>query len=139
MNYGFTDRVRKVLASARDEADRLRHDYVGTEHILLGLLKEPESGATAILSRLGVDVGEVRRRAADALRTGNSIMAMSELPYTPGGKKVLEAAMAEVRDLGLFDVGTEHLLVGLVSVRGEFASGLLGSLGITPDNVRAQL
>ena len=93
MNYGFTERVRKALARAREEAFRLNHDYLGDGHILLGLLKEPEGRAVSVLSGLGVDALEALQRVEGSLSAGTSTISAGELPYTEGGKKVLEGAM----------------------------------------------
>ncbi len=114
MNYNFTDRVRKVLALAREEAIRLQHDYVGTEHILLGLIREGEGVAAAVLSNLAADLDELHRLVEENVRRGKSASNIPELPYTSRAKKVLEYGMAEARDLNHSYVGTEHLLLGLL-------------------------
>ena len=82
MNYNFTDRVRKVLAMAREEAIRLQHDYVGTEHILLGLIREGEGVAAAVLANLNVDLEQVHERVEESVREGKATIALGELPYT---------------------------------------------------------
>lgn len=97
MNYNFTDRVRKVLAMAREEAIRLQHDYVGTEHILLGLIREGEGVAAAVLMNLSVDLEQIHERIEESVRKGKATIALGELPYTSRAKKVLEYAMAEDR------------------------------------------
>ena len=114
MNYNFTDRVRKVLAMAREEAIRLQHDYVGTEHILLGLIREGEGVAAAVLNNLAVDLEQVQEKVEKTVRRGKATIALGELPYTSRAKKVLEFAMAEARELNHSYVGTEHLLLGLL-------------------------
>ena len=114
MNYNFTDRVRKVLAMAREEAIRLQHDYVGTEHILLGLIREGEGVAAAVLMNLNVDLEQIHERIEESVRKGKATIALGELPYTSRAKKVLEYAMAEARELNHSYVGTEHLLLGLL-------------------------
>ena len=114
MNYNFTDRVRKVLAMAREEAIRLQHDYVGTEHILLGLIREGEGVAAAVLTNLSVDLEQVQEQIEESVRRGKATIALGELPYTSRAKKVLEFAMAEARELNHSYVGTEHLLLGLL-------------------------
>ncbi len=116
MNYNFTDRVRKVLAMAREEAIRLQHDYVGTEHILLGLIREGEGVAAAVLANLAADLDELGRLVEDNVRRGKSASTLGELPYTSRAKKVLEFAMAEARELNHSYVGTEHLLLGLLRI-----------------------
>ena len=114
--YNFTERVRKVLAMAREEAARLHHEYVGTEHILLGLIREGEGVAAAVLQNLSVDLEEVTQKIEDTVKKGKAAQATGpDLPYTSRAKKVLELAMAEARDLNHSYVGTEHLLLGLVA------------------------
>jgi len=114
--YNFTERVRKVLAMAREEASRLHHEYVGTEHILLGLIREGEGVAATVLQNLNVDLDEIQQKIEETVKKGKAPQA-SDLPYTSRAKKVLELAMAEARDLSHSYVGTEHLLLGLL--RGE--------------------
>lgn len=138
MNYNFTDRVRKVLAMAREEAIRLRHDYVGTEHILLGLLREGEGVAAAVLMNLGVDLEQIQERVEEAVQKGKATVALGELPYTSRAKKVLEYAMAEARELNHSYVGTEHLLLGLVREEKGIAAQVLNSLGVSLDEARSQ-
>ncbi len=138
MNYNFTDRVRKVLAMAREEAIRLQHDYVGTEHILLGLIREGEGVAAAVLTNLSVDLDQVHERVEDAVRKGKATIALGELPYTSRAKKVLEFAMAEARELNHSYVGTEHLLLGLLREERGIAAQVLNSLGVTLEEARAE-
>jgi len=138
MNYNFTDRVRKVLAMAREEAIRLQHDYVGTEHILLGLIREGEGVAAAVLMNLNVDLEQVHERIEESVRKGKATIALGELPYTSRAKKVLEYAMAEARDLNHSYVGTEHLLLGLLREEKGIAAQVLNSLGVTLEDARAE-
>jgi ATP-dependent Clp protease ATP-binding subunit ClpC len=138
MNYNFTDRVRKVLALAREEAIRLQHDYVGTEHILLGLIREGEGVAAAVLANLAADLDELHRLVEENVRRGKSASNIPELPYTSRAKKVLEYAMAEARDLSHSYVGTEHLLLGLLREEKGLAAKVLGELGITLEEARAE-
>jgi ATP-dependent Clp protease ATP-binding subunit ClpC len=138
MNYNFTDRVRKVLAMAREEAIRLQHDYVGTEHILLGLIREGEGVAAAVLSNMTVDLDQVHERVEDSVRKGKATIALGELPYTSRAKKVLEFAMAEARDFNHSYVGTEHLLLGLLREEKGIAAQVLNSLGVTLEEARAE-
>ena len=133
MNYNFTDRVRKVLAMAREEAIRLQHDYVGTEHILLGLIREGEGVAAAVLTNLNVDLDQIHERVEESVRKGKATIALGELPYTSRAKKVLEFAMAEARDFNHSYVGTEHLLLGLLREEKGIAAQVLNSLGVTLD------
>jgi ATP-dependent Clp protease ATP-binding subunit ClpC len=138
MNYNFTDRVRKVLAMAREEAIRLQHDYVGTEHILLGLIREGEGVAAAVLTNLNVDLEQIHERIEEAVRKGKATIALGELPYTSRAKKVLEYAMAEARELNHSYVGTEHLLLGLLREEKGIAAQVLNSLGVTLEDARAE-
>jgi ATP-dependent Clp protease ATP-binding subunit ClpC len=138
MNYNFTDRVRKVLAMAREEAIRLQHDYVGTEHILLGLIREGEGVAAAVLTNLNVDLDQIHERVEESVRKGKATIALGELPYTSRAKKVLEFAMAEARDFSHSYVGTEHLLLGLLREEKGIAAQVLNSLGVTLEEARAE-
>jgi ATP-dependent Clp protease ATP-binding subunit ClpC len=138
MNYNFTDRVRKVLAMARDEAIRLQHDYVGTEHILLGLIREGEGVAAAVLTNLSADLDQIHDQIEESVKKGKATIALGELPYTSRAKKVLEFAMAEARELNHSYVGTEHLLLGLLREEKGIAAQVLNSLGITLEEARAE-
>jgi ATP-dependent Clp protease ATP-binding subunit ClpC len=138
MNYNFTDRVRKVLAMARDEAIRLQHDYVGTEHILLGLIREGEGVAAAVLTNLSADLDQIHERIEESVKPGKATIALGELPYTSRAKKVLEFAMAEARELNHSYVGTEHLLLGLLREEKGIAAQVLNSLGISLEEARAE-
>lgn len=138
MNYNFTDRVRKVLAMAREEAIRLQHDYVGTEHILLGLIREGEGVAAAVLTNLNVDLDQIHESVDASVRKGKATIALGELPYTSRAKKVLEFAMAEARDCNHSYVGTEHLLLGLLREEKGIAAQVLNSLGVTLEEARGE-
>jgi len=138
MNYNFTDRVRKVLTLAREEANRLQHDYVGTEHILLGLIREGEGVAAAVLMNLNVDLDQVQERTEEQVRKGKAGIQAGELPYTSRAKKVLEFAVAEARELSHSYVGTEHLLLGLLREEKGVAAQVLESLGVTLEAAREQ-
>ncbi len=138
MNYNFTERVRKVLSMARQEAIRLQHDYVGTEHILLGLIREGEGVAAHVLGNLSVDLDRIHERVEESVRKGKATIALGELPYTSPAKKVLEFAMAEARELNHSYVGTEHLLLGLLRESKGIAAQVLNSLGVTIEEARAE-
>jgi ATP-dependent Clp protease ATP-binding subunit ClpC len=128
--YNFTERVRSVLTMAREEAARLHHEYVGTEHILLGLIREGEGVAAAVLQSLRVDVAEVRRKLEATIGTGKAAQATGpDLPYTSRAKKVLELAMAEARELNHSYVGTEHLLLGLLAEEKGIGAQVLSDVG----------
>ena len=138
MNYNFTERVRKVLSMARQEATRLQHDYVGTEHILLGLVREGEGVAAHVLGSLGVGIERIHERIEGAVRKGKATIALGELPYTSPAKKVLEFAVAEARELNHSYVGTEHLLLGLLRESKGIAAQVLNALGATIEDARAE-
>ncbi|HCK60654.1 MAG TPA: NDP-hexose 4-ketoreductase, partial [Gemmatimonadetes bacterium] len=138
MNYNFTDRVRKVLAMAREEAIRLQHDYVGTEHLLLGLIREGEGVAAVVLQHLSVDLDQIHEGVEESVREGKATIALGELPYTSRAKKVLEFAMTEARDFNHSYVGTEHLLLGLLREEKGIAAQVLNSLGVTLDEARSE-
>ena len=138
MNYNFTDRVRKVLAMAREEAIRLQHDYVGTEHILLGLIREGEGVAAAVLTNLNIDLDQIHEQVEESVKKGKATIALGELPYTSRAKKVLEFAMAEARELSHSYVGTEHLLLGLLREEKGIAAQVLNSLGIGMEEARSE-
>ena len=138
MNYNFTERVRKVLSMARQEAIRLQHDYVGTEHILLGLIREGEGVAAHVLGNLNVDLDQIHERVDESVRRGKATIALGELPYTNPAKKVLEFAMAEARELNHSYVGTEHLLLGLLRESKGIAAQVLNSLGVTIEEARSE-
>ncbi|HUF67921.1 MAG TPA: Clp protease N-terminal domain-containing protein [Longimicrobiales bacterium] len=139
MRYDFADETRKMLAVAREEAAGLGHDYVGTEHVLLGLLRS-STGVGAVLDRLGMERGKVRERVLGVVRRGHSKLALSaELPYTSRAKKVLEFAMAEARDPTPAPVGWEHMLLGLLREEKGIAAQVLTSLGATLERTRAAI
>src|SRR5688572_12900747 len=123
---------------AREEAIRLQHDYVGTEHILLGLIREGEGVAAAVLMNLNVDLEQIHERIEESVRKGKATIALGELPYTSRAKKVLEYAMAEARELNHSYVGTEHLLLGLLREEKGIAAQVLNSLGVTLEEARAE-
>jgi ATP-dependent Clp protease ATP-binding subunit ClpC len=137
--YNFTERVRKVLAMAREEAARLHHEYVGTEHILLGLIKEGEGVAAAVLQSLNVDLEDIQQKIEDTVKKGKAAQATGpDLPYTSRAKKVLELAMSEARELNHSYVGTEHLLLGLLREEKGIAAQVLTDSGVNLDAARAE-
>lgn len=137
--YNFTEQVRKVLALTRDEALRLRHEYVGTEHILLGLIRDDEGVAGAVLQNLNVDANEIRRRIEHTVKKGKSAPpAGPDLPYTSRAKIALELATTEARELNHGYVGTEHLLLGLLREERGIAAQILVGAGVNLDAVRAE-
>jgi ATP-dependent Clp protease ATP-binding subunit ClpC len=137
--YNFTDRVRKVLQMAREEAARLHHEYVGTEHILLGLIREGEGVAAAVLTNLNVDLEEIQQKIEETVKKGKASSAPGpDLPYTSRAKKVLELAMTEARELNHSYVGTEHLLLGLLREEKGIAAQVLTDAGVTLEQSRAE-
>jgi ATP-dependent Clp protease ATP-binding subunit ClpC len=137
--YNFTERVRKVLAMAREEAARLHHEYVGTEHILLGLIREGEGVAAAVLQNLSVDLDEVQQKIEETVKKGKSAQTTGpDLPYTSRAKKVLELAMSEARELNHSYVGTEHLLLGLLREEKGIAAQVLTDAGVNLEAARAE-
>jgi DNA-binding transcriptional regulator YhcF (GntR family) len=138
MNYNFTDRVRKVLAMAREEAIRLQHDYVGTEHLLLGLIREGGGVAAKVLKSLDAEPKQVGERIEESVRRGNATITLGELPYTSRAKKVLSFAMDEARLMNHSYVGTEHLLLGLLREEKGIAAQVLNQLGVTLEGARQE-
>jgi ATP-dependent Clp protease ATP-binding subunit ClpC len=137
--YNFTERVRKVLAMAREEAARLHHEYVGTEHILLGLIREGEGVAAAVLQNLSVDLDEIQQKIEETVKKGKAAQTTGpDLPYTSRAKKVLELAMSEARELNHSYVGTEHLLLGLVREEKGIAAQVLTDAGVNLDAARTE-
>jgi len=137
--YNFTERVRKVLAMAREEAARLHHEYVGTEHILLALVREGEGVASTVLQNLSVDLDEVQQKVEDIVKKGRASHTTGpDLPYTSRAKKVLELAMSEARELSHSYVGTEHLLLGVIAEDKGIGSQVLQSQGVTLERARAE-
>src|SRR5215475_7290859 len=137
--YNFTERVRKVLAMAREEAARLHHEYVGTEHILLGLIREGEGVAAAVLQNLSVDLDEIQQKIEETVKKGKAAQTTGpDLPYTSRAKKVLELAMSEARELNHSYVGTEHLLLGLLREEKGIAAQVLTDAGVNLEAARAE-
>src|SRR5258706_289407 len=137
--YNFTDRVRKVLQMAREEAARLHHEYVGTEHILLGLIREGEGVAAAVLTNLNDDLEEIQQKIEETVKKGKAAAAAGpDLPYTSRAKKVLELAMSEARELNHSYVGTEHLLLGLLREEKGIAAQVLTDAGVNLEQARAE-
>jgi len=137
--YNFTDRVRKVLQMAREEAARLHHEYVGTEHILLGILREGEGVAAAALTNLNVDFEEVTAAVNDTVKQGKYSATGPDLPYTSRAKKILEFSMSEARELNHPYVGTEHLLLGVIREEKGIGAQALKDVGITLEIARAEV
>jgi DNA-binding transcriptional regulator YhcF (GntR family) len=133
----FTDRGRRVLAMAREEAVRLHHDYIGSEHILLGLIRDARSEAVRILRELGVSPEAVRTSVRETVRAGKAVAREGELPYTSHAREVLEYARGLAADAGVEYVGTEHILAGLLAERDGIAARILSEHGATLEEVTA--
>ncbi|MFO8013011.1 MAG: ATP-dependent Clp protease ATP-binding subunit [Phycisphaerae bacterium] len=135
----FTDRARKVMALANQEAQRFNHEYVGTEHVLLGLVKEGQGVAANVLHNLSVDLKKIRLEVEKIVKSGPAMVTMGKLPQTPRAKKVIEFAIEEARNLGHNYVGTEHLLLGLLREHDGVAAQVLMNLGLKLDEVRSEV
>ena len=138
--YNFTERTRKVLALAREESAHLRHEYVGTEHILLGLIDEGDGVAATVLQNLHVDLDDLKFRIEQIVQKGALGKTTGpDLPYTSRAKKVLELSMSHARNLHHSYVGTEHLLLGILAEQKGIAAQVLNDQGITLDNASAEI
>lgn len=137
--YNFTERVRKVLMLAREEAIGLRHEYVGTEHILLGLVGEGGGVGFAVLQNADIDEAKVRDAVLATVQPGKATPIGPDLPYTSRAKKSLELAMSAARQLNHSYVGTEHLLLGVIEEERGIAAQVLGSFGITAGGARTEV
>ena len=135
----FTDRARKVMALARKEAQRFSHDFIGTEHILLGLVQEGSGVAANVLKNLDVDSAKIRAEIERQVQSGHSIVHMGQLPFTPRAKKVLELCQEAAKELGHGYIGTEHLLLGLIREEQGVAASVLRDLGLQLDDVRTEV
>src|SRR5579871_517907 len=133
----FTERARKVLSLAQEEAQRFNHNYIGTEHLLLGLVREGDGVAAKVLSNLGVELNKVRSAVEFIIGRGDRIV-LGDIGLTPRAKKVIELAVDEARRLNHHYIGTEHLLLGLVREGEGIAAGVLESLGVNLEKVRTQ-
>ena len=131
----FTERARKVLSLAQEEAQRFNHNYIGTEHLLLGLVREGEGVAAKVLSNLGVELNKVRSAVEFIIGRGDRLV-LGEIGLTPRAKKVIELAVDEARRLNHHYIGTEHLLLGLVREGEGVAAKVLNNLGVELEKVR---
>ncbi len=134
----FTERARKVLQLAQEEAQRFNHNYIGTEHLLLGLVREGEGVAAKVLANLGVELNKVRSAVEFIIGRGDRTVT-GDIGLTPRAKKVIELSVDEARRLNHHYIGTEHLLLGLVREGEGIAAGVLESLGVSLDKVRSQV
>ena len=136
--YSFTERTRKVLALARDEAARLSYEYIGTEHILLGLIVEGEGVAATVLQNLGVNLDTLRTTIERTAKPGQGTVTGPDLPYASRSKKVIELSMAQARNLKHSYVGTEHLLLALLAEQTGMAAQVLVEAGVTLQSVKTE-
>ena len=135
----FTDRARKVMALANQEAQRFNHEYIGTEHILLGLVKEGSGVGATVLKNLEVDIKKLRLEVEKLVKSGPDMVTMGKLPQTPKAKKVVEYAIEEARALNHNYVGTEHILLGLLRESEGIAAQVLMNLGLKLEDVRQEV
>ncbi|MCY2946643.1 MAG: AAA family ATPase, partial [Planctomycetota bacterium] len=135
----FTDRARKVMQLANQEAQRFNHEYIGTEHILLGLVKEGSGVAANVLKNLDIDLKKVRLEVEKFVQTGPDMVTIGRLPQTPRAKKVIDYSIEEARNLNHNYVGTEHLLLGLLREQEGVAAQVLMSLGLKLEDVREEV
>ena len=135
----FTDRARKVMQLANQEAQRFNHEYIGTEHILLGLVKEGSGVAANVLKNLDVDLKKIRMEVEKIVQSGPDMVTIGRLPHTPRAKKVIEYCNEEARNLNHNYVGTEHLLLGLLRDQEGVAAQVLMNLGLKLEEVREEV
>src|SRR6188508_3415106 len=137
----FTDRARKVMQLANQEAQRFNHEYIGTEHILLGLVKEGSGVAANVLKNLEIDLRKIRLEVEKIVQhgPGGEQVVMGRLPHTPRAKKVIEYSIEEARNLNHNYVGTEHLLLGLLREQEGVAAQVLMNLGLKLEDVRDEV
>jgi len=140
MNGMFTERVKKVMQLAREEAVRLGNDYVGTEHLLLGLIREGDGVAVAVLQSLSVDMNELMRNVEKSVSSSGGMMTLGQmLPFTPRAKKVLETAAQEARNMSHKYIGTEHLLLALLSDKDSSSANALAAMNVDYDKAKAEI
>ena len=135
----FTPRAQQALALARKEADRLNHNFLGTEHMLLGIIKLGQGTAVNVLRKLGLDLASVGQEVEKQVGTGPDQTMVGNIPYTPRVKKVIELAQKEARQLTHAYVGTEHLLLGLIREGDGVAAKVLASLGVELEETREEI
>src|SRR5712675_411391 len=135
----FTDRARKVMQLANQEAQRFNHEYIGTEHILLGLVKEGSGVAANVLKNLDIDLRKIRLEVEKIVQSGPDMVTMGKLPQTPRAKKVIEYSIEEARNLNHNYVGSEHLLLGLLREEDGVAAQVLMNLGVRLEDVREEV
>jgi ATP-dependent Clp protease ATP-binding subunit ClpC len=135
----FTDRARRAVVRAQEEARTLNHDFIGTEHLLLGLVGEGHGVAAKALESLGISMEAVRQRVEDIVPPGQVEVRSGHIPFTPRAKKVLELSLSESKLLGHRYIGTEHMLLGLLRLGEGVAAQVLTGLGADLDGVRERV
>ncbi|MBC8283161.1 MAG: ATP-dependent Clp protease ATP-binding subunit [Nitrospinae bacterium] len=135
----FTERARRVIILAREEAELYRHEYLGTEHILQGVIKDGGGIAVAIVQKSGVDLGQLKKELEKSLPRSSNSLIIGDIPFTSRAKKVLEFAVEEARSLNHNYIGTEHLLLGLLKEKEGVACRVLNSFGMFFDDVREKI
>jgi ATP-dependent Clp protease ATP-binding subunit ClpC len=134
----FTDRARRVVVLAQEEARNLDHNYIGTEHILLGLLREGDGVAAKALAAMGISLDAARQRVEDIIGRGQQEMS-GHIPFTPRAKKVLELSLREAHQLGHNYIGTEHILLGLIREGDGVAAQVLAAQGVDFNRARGEV
>jgi ATP-dependent Clp protease ATP-binding subunit ClpA len=134
----FTERARQVVVLAQEEARALRHNYIGTEHLLLGLLREEQGIGARVLESLGVTLDGVRAQVAEIVGQGEDVVG-GQVPFTPRGKRVLDLALREALSMGHNWIGTEHVLLGLVRENDGVAMQILLDRGLSADRIRDEV
>jgi ATP-dependent Clp protease ATP-binding subunit ClpC len=134
----FTERARQVPVLAQDEARSLGHNYIGTEHLLIGLLREEDGLAARVLQTLGVTLDEVRERVVAIVERGEE-RPVGQMPFTPRAKKVLELSLREALSMGHNHIGTEHILLGLVHEGSGVAARILSDMGVDAEAIRREV
>jgi ATP-dependent Clp protease ATP-binding subunit ClpA len=135
----FNDRAKRVLALAQDEAIRFNHDYIGPEHLILGLVREGEGAAARALDAVGIKLSQLRSKVELLIGRGEATASPSEIVLHPRTKRIIEFAVDEARKLGHSQVGTEHLLLGILREGDSMATRAVESFGVTIEKVRAQV
>ncbi len=135
----FTDRARKVMQLANQEAQRFNHEYIGSEHVLLGLIKEGSGVAANVLKNLDVDLRKIRLEVEKLEQSGPDMLTMGKLSQTSVAKKVIEYSLEEARNLNHDYVGTEHILLGLLREQEGVAAQILTNLGLNLETVREEV
>ena len=135
----FTDEARRVVVFAQEESGRLHHDYIGTEHLLLGLLRVEDGGAAAILADRRVDLAGARRRVEEIIGPGQAGDEADHIPFTPRAKKILEMALREAMELGQRHIGTEHLLLAMLREGGGVGARILQAYDVDLVSVRQRV